>query len=204
MWRLAAVTFFGLTLGAVMALGSDAWPIRPGIVGLVAMAATALAARRRWFGLDLAESGSPERGLWIALGGNAVILGHLATALWRIGAGMVMHSHEAHALGIDNWTLVAGALIAWGIARDPSPRRDERDARIAATGLRAAHYALIAMLIAGLVPLGFGWSATWRALSHPMIANAVIVLIIASVFIDALVRLGIYRHDAALARESAE
>jgi hypothetical protein len=198
MWMIWCVLLGGVGLGVAMAMGHGL-PVSPGLLGAAAMVAVALAARRRWFGLDLAPPGSPERTLWVMLGSNAVIGGHLVTALAAIGSGMVMHSAQAHALGIDSWTLVAGGAIAWAVARDPEPRHDERDAQIAHVGLRWAHGVLVALLIAGLVPLGFGWGASVRALSHPMIAHLVIVALLASVLVDAVVRLGAYRRDAALA-----
>lgn len=198
MWVIWVVLMGGVGLGVAMALGHGL-PVSPGLVGALAMVAVALAARRRWFGLDLAPPGSPERTLWVVLGSNAVIGGHLVTALAAIGSGMVLHSAQAHALGIDSWTLVAGGAVAWAVARDPDPRHDERDAQIAHAGLRWAHGALVCLLIAGLVPLGFGWGASVRALSHPMIAHLVIVALLASVLVDAVVRLRAYRRDAALA-----
>ncbi len=191
----------GLALGAAMASGALSWPVRPGLVGLLAMAAIALAARRRWLGLNLAAPGSPERGLWIGLGSSAVISGHLITALASIGAGMVMHTRAVHALGVDNWTLVLGGTIAWAIARDPEPRHDERDAQIAALGLQCSHYTLIALLLAGLVPLGFGWGETVRQLSHPMIAHLLIVALLLTWIVDNVVRLREYLRDARLAAE---
>lgn len=186
-----------------MALGSDL-PVWPGLLGAGAMVAVALIARMRWFGLDLAPRGSPERRLWVVLGSHAVIGGHLVTALGLIGAGMVMHTQQVHALGIDSWTLVAGGIAAWAIARDPEPRHDERDAQIAYAGLRWAHGTLVALLIVGLVPLGFGWSASVRALSHPMIAHLLIVALLVSVLVDAVVRLRAYRLDAAAAQADAD
>jgi hypothetical protein len=176
--------------------------LRPGVVGLLVMATIALAARRRWLGLNLAAAGSPERGLWIGLGNSAVIMGHLGTSLLFIGARMEMHAREVHALGIDNWTLVLGGAIAWAIARDPTPRRDERDVRIAALGLHRSHYTLVALLVSGLVPLGFGWSEMVRELSHPMIAHLLIFLLLLSWVVDHMVRLREYLWDAPLDAES--
>jgi hypothetical protein len=201
MLRILLVLAGGLALGALMASGALSWPIRPGLVGLLAMAGFALAARRRWLGMNLSAPGSPERGLWIGLGSSAVIAGHLVTALASIGAGMVMHTRAVHALGVDNWTLVLGGAIAWWIARDPDPRRDERDLQIAALGLHRSHYTMVALLIAGLVPLGFGWSETVRQLSHPMIAHLLIVLLMLTWIVDNAVRLREYRRDASVGEE---
>ena len=198
-----SVLLGGLGLGVAMAFGSQ-WPVSPGLLGALAMVAVAIAARRRWFGLNLAPPGSPERTLWVVLGSHAVIAGHLVTALAAIGSGMVLHSDAAHALGIDSWTLVAGGIVAWAIAREPAPRHDERDTQISHVGLRWAHGALVLLLIIGLVPLGFGWGASVRALSHPMIAHLLIVALLVSVLVDAVVRLRAYRLDAAAAQADAD
>jgi hypothetical protein len=196
------VLLLGLALGVVLASGAMTWPIRPGLVGLIAMAGVALTARRHWLGMNLAAPGSPERGLWIGLGSSAVITGHLASALAAIGAGMVMHTPATHALGIDNWTLVLGGGIAWAIARDSEPRRDERDAQIATLGLQYSHYTLVALLLIGLVALGFGWGDSVRRLSHPMIANLLIVALLIAWIVDSVVRLREYRRDATLDLEA--
>lgn len=202
MLKIFSVLLGGLAIGVLLTTGALSWPVRPGLVGLLAMAAITLAARRRWLGLDLAAPGSPERALWIGLGCSAVITGHLAAALVSIGAGMVMHTRAVHALGIDNWTLVLGGAIAWLIARDPDPRRDERDAQIAALGLHHSHYALVALLLTGLVPLGFGWGETVRQLSHPMIAHLLIIALLITWMVDSVVRLREYRRDAQLDAEA--
>lgn len=199
MSRVWTVLALGVALGATMATGAGSWPARPGVVGLIAMVAIALAARGRWFGLDLAEPGSPERGLWIGMGCGAVLAGHLSTALYRIGPNAVMHTREMHGFGADSWMLVAGAVAAWAIARDPEPRRDERDAQIATLGLRWSHYTLVALLVGGLVPLGFDWTPTIRALSHAMIAHLLIVAILLCWIVDGVVRLCEYRRPLEVA-----
>lgn len=196
--RVLAVILGGLALGSAMATGALDWPLRPGWVGLVAMVLFALAARQRWLGLKLAAPGSPERGLWIGLGGSAVLCGHLTTALAIIGPTMELHSRAGHALGADNWTLVLGAALAWAIARDAHARSDERDAQVAALGLRWGHYVLSGLLLVFIVMLGFGIGETMRRLSHPMIAHLLIVALMVCWLVDHAVRLRAYRQDAAL------
>lgn len=198
MIRVVAVLLGGLALGAAMASGALTWPIRPGLVGLLSMVTIAFAARQRWLGLNLAAPGSPERGLWIGLGSSAVLTGHLITALVMIGPMMELHSRAGHALGVDNWTLVLGGALAWTIARDPHARSDERDAQIAALGLRVGHYLLSALLLIFIVMLGFGLGETMRGLSHPMIAHLLIVALLLCWVADHAVRLRAYRQDAAM------
>jgi len=214
---LILVLLASLALGVLLTLMPAAWPLRGGWVGVLVMVAAAWATRRRWLLLALAGGavqhqtgglaqgrllladaapGSPERALWIGFAGTAVVGAHLFAILYRIGPNMVMHTDAVHALGIDNWTLVAGALIAHWIARDPEPRQDERDAAIAVAGLRAAHYGLMLLLAVQILALGFvqrGWIAQ---LSHPSIAHALILSVMAGLLIDHGTRLWLYARDA--------
>lgn len=201
--RILAVMALGLALGLLLAAGAGAWPVRPGLLGALLMAGVALAVRRRWGLLAGAAPGSPERMLWVSLAANAVVAAHLFAALYRIGPTLVMHTPVVHALGQDSWTLVAGAVLAYWIVRDPEPRSDERDGAIAALGLRAAHYALLAMLVVQILTLGFvreGWVAE---LSRPTIAHALILAIIGSALVDAITRLRAYAIDNAAAAAEA-
>ncbi|MGQ0799594.1 MAG: hypothetical protein ACT4NL_05740 [Pseudomarimonas sp.] len=196
MRRIIAVLLVALSLGSLIANAAGAWPIQPGVVGAALMVVAALAVRRRWGVLAEAAPGSPERALWIGLFGNGVVAAHLAVTLWHIGPNMVMHTPQIHALGVDNWTLVAGWAVSYWIARDPQPRSDERDQVIAASGMRAAYYGLLALLIAQILALGFvrdGWVAE---MSHPSIAHGLILAIIGSCLTDAISRLRAYAADA--------
>jgi len=199
MRQIVVVLLVALSLGTLIADSAGAWPVRSGIVGAVLMAMAALAVRRRWGLLADAAPGSPERALWVGLFGNGVVAAHLAATLWHIGPNMLMHTPQIHALGIDNWTLVAGMAVSYWIARDPQPRSDERDLVIAANGLRAAYHGLLALLVVQILALGFvrdGWVAE---LSRPSIAHGLILAIIGSCLIDAITRLRAYAADAAAA-----
>lgn len=199
MHRIILVLLCALGFGALLALGTGALPLRTGLVGMLVMLAVALAPRRRWLLLADAAPGSPERALWVGLASTAVVAGHLLASWWQIGPNMIMHSPAMHALGTDNWTLVAGALFAYWIARDPQPREDERDRWIAARGLRLAYYGLLSILIVQILALGFvnrGWVT---ALSNVGIAHGLILAIMASVIIDHGARLQAYASDAAFA-----
>ncbi|HEX5693030.1 MAG TPA: hypothetical protein VFY00_00225 [Arenimonas sp.] len=196
MIRILAVLAGALLVGGLLATGAAVWPVRPGLVGLALMVIVALAVRRRWGLLAHAAPGSPERRLWVSLAANAVVAAHLLTALNRIGPTLVMHTPEVHALGQDSWTLVAGAVLAYWIVRDPQPRVDERDDAIAALGVRAAHYGLLLMLGVQILVLGFVREGWVSELSRPTIAHALILAIIGSALIDAIARLGAYARDA--------
>lgn len=190
-------------LGVVLALLAGHLPIPSGLIGVALMLAAALAVRRRWGLLAEAAPGTPERQLWISLAGNAVVGAHLLTTLIHIGPRLLMHTPKVHALGIDSWTLVGGAVLAYWIAREPRPRRDERDIHIAMHGLRVGHYALVAVLIAQILALGFVHEGWVGQLSHPSIAHGLILTLIVSVLVDAFERLRLYARDAADAGEDA-
>lgn len=203
MSRILAVVVAGFALGGWLATGAALWPVRPGVVGALLMVGVALAVRRRWGLLADTAPGSPERMLWVSLAANAVVGAHLLAALYRIGPTLVMHTPVVHALGQDSWTLVAGALLAYGIVRDPAPRADERDGAIAAHGLRASHYSLLLVLAVQILVLGFVQEGWVGQLSRPTIAHALILAVIASVLVDAIARLRAYALDTD-ASEAAE
>lgn len=196
MTRIFLVLAAGMLLGGVLALGAGVWPVRPGIAGALLMIGIAIAVRRRWGLLAETAPGSPERMLWVTLATHTVVAAHLFATLYRIGPAMVMHTPVVHALGMDSWTLVGGALVAYWIVRDPNPRADERDGAIAARGMRAAYLGLLLVLAVQILVLGFvheGWVAQ---LSRPTIAHALILAIILSVLVDAVTRLLAYARDA--------
>ena len=195
---IAVVYLSSLTIGALLASVGTALPLRPGVIGLLLMVAAALAARRHWLGMRLSAPGSPERALWIGLASLAIVLGHMLASLWQIGPALVLHSAAGHELGIDSWTLVAGGALAWWIARDPQPRRDERDRAIVADGLRWSYGSLIVLLQPVVFVLAFGDQRGMPALSRPLIAHLLIVAVLLSLGIGHARRLQTYRRDGVL------
>jgi hypothetical protein len=205
MIRILAVAFAALASGALLATGTGAWPIRPGLVGLALMLAGAFLVRRRWARLEATggEPGSPERALWHALAATAMVAGHLFASLWRIGPAMELHTDFVHAMAIDNWTLVLGAAVSYLVARDPEPRRDERDEHFAAAGVRAGYVSCAVLSIVLSVILGFGDRPPVGLLSHAMIAHLLISSVMLSLMVCYAVQLRLYwsghRHAAAVA-----
>lgn len=128
---------------------------------------------------------------------NAVVAAHLLGTLHRIGPTLVMHSPVVHALGVDSWSLVGGAIVSYWIVRDPHPRADERDEAIAARGMRAAYYGLLLVLGIQILVLGFSHQGWVSQLSRPTIAHALILAVIVSVLIDGFTRLHAYVREAA-------
>lgn len=202
--QILAIALISLLFGGVLAGGAMAWPVRPGLVGLAAMLVSAWMARRYWQGLRVEDGpGSPERALWHGLASYGLLTGHLLAVLWRLGPTMQMHSLAGHALAIDNWTLVLGAVLSYWIARDPEPRRDERDVLIATGGLRAGYNTLLALLLALILALGFGAHTLVGRFNQPMLAHVLILFVLLQCLARTGVQLRLYRRDARAERDDA-
>jgi len=201
MIRILGVLLLSLLTGVVLASDVGHWPLRPGLIGLGAMMASAWVARRYWQGLHPDDGpGSPERGLWHGLASYGLLAGHLGMSMWRLGPALDMHSLTGHALAIDNWTLVLGALLSYWVARDPEPRRDERDASISNRGWRAGHIALLLMLLALALALGFGGNTAVSRLSQPMLGQLLILIVLLDCLVQNVMRLHWYWLETQAAR----
>lgn len=198
MLKILAMASLALLTGAL--LGSrwlDDLPLRAGWIGLVVLLASAWAARRYWQSCALRhQPGSPERALWHGLVSYGLVGGHLASVLWQLGPAMNMHSLAGHALAIDSWTLVLGGVISYGIARDPEPRQDERDALFAMQGLRTGHAALVLMLLALIVALGFGERTVIASINHAFLAHLLILGLTLQCMAQDAAQLRLYRLEA--------
>ncbi len=196
MGRIGLVLLVSLTVGSALALLQGELPVRPGYLGVALMLVSATVARSHWRSLDAeAGPGSPERALWHGLATTALIAGHLVASLWLAGPGMALHSVAAHAMAVDTWTLVLGAILSFRIARDPEPRSDERDTLFAARATRGAYATLIAELCVAILVLGFGAELELPAFSQPLIAHVLIVCLMIASIVRCAVQLALY--DAA-------
>lgn len=195
--QILSVALVSLLFGGVLASGAMSWPVRPGFVGLAAMLASAWMARRYWQGLRADHGpGSPERALWHGLASYSLLSGHLLVVLWQLGPAMQMHSLAGHALAIDNWTLVLGAVLSYWIARDPEPRQDERDVLIAASGLRVGYNTMLVLLLALILALGFGANTAIALFNQPLLAQILILFLILQCLARTGAQLWRYRRDA--------
>ncbi len=193
MLRIGSVLLLSLVAGGVLALLQGVLPVRPGYLGVALMLFSAMGVRRHWRRLDAdSEPGSPERELWHCLATTALIAGHLVLSLWLAGPGMALHSVVVHAMAVDNWTLVLGAILSFRIARDPEPRSDERDAVLAARAIRVAYGTLIAELCLVIVTLGFGVQLGLPAFSLPLVAHVLIVCLMTASMVRCAVQLASY------------
>lgn len=204
MLRIGTVLLLSLTTGCALALTQGRLPLRPGLLGLALMLASAFAVRSHWRRADAdSEPGSPERELWHGLASTALIAGHLLAGLALAGPQMELHSVAVHAAAVDSWTLVLGAILSFRIARDPEPRSDERDALFAARATRAAFGTLVAELCVAILGLGFGTQFGLPAFSQPLIAHALIVCLMTASIVRCAVQLALYDGARRAQRASA-
>lgn len=198
MARISLLLIASICFGALLASGSASWFVRPGLVGLVAMLIGAWLVRRYWQGLRIdGRPGSPERALWHGLAAFGVLLGHLLATIWQLGLPFEMHSLAGHALAVDNWTLVLGAIASYWMARDPEPRRDERDELIRTSGLQAGHRTLLSLLVAIILVFGFAGDTVVGRFNQPMLAHMLIMTVLAQCLAQVVVQLRLYCRDAA-------
>ncbi|HTE40804.1 MAG TPA: hypothetical protein VK629_08235 [Steroidobacteraceae bacterium] len=196
MLRIVAVPLLFLLVGSALAVAQGHLPVRPGLIGLAVMLASAFVVRRHWRSLHVdRELGSPERALWHALASRALIAGQLLMSLGLIGPAMHLHSVAVHAMAVDSWTLVLGAIVSFYIARDPEPRSDERDNAFVARATRIAYATLIAQLSVVIVILSFGADFNLPAFSQPLIAHALIVCLMLASMVRSAVQLALYHFD---------
>jgi hypothetical protein len=190
----------GLVAGALLAIASLASHTPTGWVGAAALIIWAVVARRRWSALEATnglDPGAPERVLWLRLAGTALLLGHLTAAILLVGNDLRVG--QGNSLAGDSWTMVAAQMIAALLFRHDSKEQDERHAVIAARGVRVGYATLIAVLIPIIAWLAFMPRDVRAALSHFVIANVLIALLLASYAALLFVQLVDYARDTSRA-----
>jgi hypothetical protein len=190
-----------LAVGAGLAIVSFSTHVSTGWAGAVAIAAWAFIARRRWLQIEATsglEPGAPERILWLRTAGNALIVGHVAASVLLVGDDLRL-GHD-NTLAIDSWTIALGQFVATLIFRRDEKERDERHTAIAARGVRAGYTALIIFAIVLLGWLAYAPPPQRSALSHFVLANIMLVAILASYGVMLLRQLIAYAIDTRQAR----
>lgn len=181
--------------GAALALGALVTDVLTGWIGALALVGWAVAARQRWARREREslEPGAPERILWLRLSGAALILGHAATALILVGDDLRLG--HGNILAIDSWTMIAALPVAAMVFRRDAGRHDERHAVIAARGVRAGYATLAATLVFLLGYLAFTPTGARSLLTHFVLANLLVVLLLASYLVMLLTELAAYARD---------
>lgn len=172
-------------------------------VGVAMFVLFALMIRHRWLRLSGVQEGSPERALWVSFVSRSVNGGFLLYTLYDIGPNFVMHTPKIHVYGLATWILIGGGLLAAWLARDPDPRRDERDAAIAHAGLNVGYWVIFVLLVVLILALGFGFSPWFRAATQAALAHVLILVILLADLADLACRLSRYRQDHRLEQQEA-
>lgn len=181
---------------------SDGWlPLRPGFVGVVLIVGTALWLVRRWklrAAAGAAVIGDAERQSLAWLLGVAVLVGFLGAVLWQMQGQFVMHSHAAHAVGIDTWTIFFGLLVALLVLRRHGSRvRDERDRWLALQASRIGYHALLVLVMLTILFIGFLPPGVQERITPAWWAHVLIVQIELAAMAQCWWALWAYRRDAA-------
>lgn len=197
--RIALLVATCLLLGVALASADTLLPARPGLVAGPALVGAVLLARAYWAHRRRLAGDEPspaERRLWLHLAGNALIVGFVVRVLAEPGSEV--HRSTGDTGGIDSWLMVAGAAVAWWLLREPGDRHDERDREIAALGDRVGYWALVLLLLGFLLTLGFAPPGTLERFTHWLIANALLVLIMAAGVVQYTVQLARYARERRL------
>ena len=177
MIRIFGVLAISLGFGAFLAWPVFDWPVRPGWIGAAVLLLAAVAVRRYWNARRLAagdDPGARERESWHSMAAFGLLSGHLTAALLQ---GVDLHVGQGNTLALDNWTLLAAAVVGWVIVRPPRMEKDERDREMAARGAHVGHAILTVLLIALSLTLGFAPPPVLERLSPFVLGNLLLVLI---------------------------
>lgn len=205
LFKPAAFLFTAVVAGVLLAIASLQTNFPTGWIGAVALIAWAFIARRRWMRAEATsglEPGAPERILWLRLAGNSLILGHLVAAMLLVRDDLRLG--HGNTLAYDTWTMVLAQCVAALAFHRDERERDERHEAFLASGVRTGYAALAVGLVVLLALLAFT-PPDWRsALSHFVLANVLIALLLASYGVMLLVQLVAYAKDTREARAAEQ
>lgn len=182
-----------LMLGAVLALVAIHTGLSTGWIGVLSLLGWAGLVKRKWTIRDLENEtapGAPEKTLWIQTAGTGLMLGHLVTIL--IHTDIDFHVGQGNTLAIDSWMMFAALFIVYVMFRKDYRVKDERDAIIEASGIRAGYIALLTLLIIFSFILGLVPPPAMRWLTSFIIGNIIVSLMVASYLVQTVVRLSAY------------
>lgn len=190
-----------LLIGIALQTSDGHLPLRPGFVGVVLIVGIALGLARHWRRRGAAGApviGDAERQSLAWLLGVAVLVGFLGAVLWQVQGQLLMHSHAAHAMGIDTWTLFLGLLVALLVLRRHGSRvRDERDRWLALRASRIGYHALLALVTLVTLLIGFLPPAVLERITPAWWAHVLILQIELAAMAQCWWALWAYRRDAA-------
>lgn len=196
MTRILLLLTIPVGVGATLAASAAAFDVSTGWIGAVGLIGYSVHARRRWRSdeRELSEPGPWTQALWIRCAGFALLLGHLATGLALVGDSLRMGG--GNSLAIDSWLMVAAAFSTELIFRRKRRVSDERDEAIAGKGVAAGYLTSVALTGLFALSLVLIPSSLRDALSHFVIANLLVEMILISYLAQLVVRLREYQKDA--------
>lgn len=189
-----------VSLAALGAFLASSWvsvlPVRAGYAGAAILVAMALMARWHWHQRARVAGDDPsaaERRAWLYMAGTSMICAYVILVLATPGSEV--HRATGDTGGYDSWTMLAGAIIAWGLLYVRDARRDERDIAIDAYANRVGYTALVVLLLAFLLMLGFAPRPTMQRFTHWLIANSLLTLIMLAALAQYVAQLVCYWRD---------
>jgi uncharacterized Tic20 family protein len=197
MWNIVAVLVGLAGFGAFLASSwAHVLPLRAGYVGALILVGMALAARWHWRRRARLAGDDPsatERRAWLYMAGTSMICAYVISVLMTPGSEV--HRATGDTGGFDSWTMLAGAAIAWWLLHDSSAARDERDVAIDAYANKVGYTALVVLLLAFLLMLGFAPRASTQRFTHWLIANSLLTLIMLATLAQYVAQLICYWRD---------
>ena len=188
-----------LSLGASLAGLGYHLSFLTGWLGAAGLLGWAFYIRRHWAQVEKEsenEPSPPARALWVQCAGYSLLLGHLIAAL--ILTGDHLRLGNGNMLAIDSWIMIAAALTTSFIFKRDKRAVDERDIEFSAKGVRASYRTLILLTISLSFYLAFAPPHYRSDLTHFVIGNILIALILSSYLAHLVFRLHSYSRDKAV------
>lgn len=183
-----------LASGWGLAASSIAASLPTGWIGALALLLWAVIARRGWMRVGRTtglEPGTPEQITWLRTAGVSVLLGHLTFAV--ANPQIDLHLGGGNWLAIDSWTIMLALLLAALLFRYDKRERDERHEKISNLGMRAGYACCLLSVTLLIAFLGFAPADIRSPLSHWLLANLLVALLLAAYLVQLIAQLVAYR-----------
>jgi len=188
-----------LSIGASLAAIGFYLGLPAGWIGAIGLLVWAFSIRRLWARVEKEserEPSPPARVLWVQCAGYSLLLGHLISAL--VLTGDDLRVGNGNTLAFDSWIMIVAAFATNFIFRRNRNIEDERDREISARGVRASYQALVILCIGFSFGLAFAPPNYRSDLTHFVIGNVLIALVLASYLAQLVSRLSSYSRDNAI------
>lgn len=185
-------------IGASLAVSGFYLDFPTGWLGAAGLLGWTFVIRGHWTRIEKESEGEPSppaRALWVQCAGYSLLLGHLILALMITGENLRLGN--GNALAIDSWIMIAAALTTDFIFKRDKKTEDERDKEISAKGVRASYRTLIFLIVSLSFFLAFAPPHYKSDLTHFVIGNILIALILSSYLSQLVSRLHSYSRDKA-------